>query len=316
MNTKLQCIAAPRCSLGESPLWSPSRSSLFWLDIGEPSNLYEWRQHDSQVRSWKLSQLATALVLSRDDELIIVAQDGIHRFDTGRGELRQLAPIAFAMQRLRFNDGGCDRQGRLWVGTMPNDFAGEAPHAIGDIWRIDPDLSFHLMAEGFGCPNTFAWQVDDSTMYLADSARGDIYAYSFDQGAGTISDRRVFAAPKQLGIPDGSAMDTEGCLWNARWGGGCVARFSPDGQVIQTVSIPASQVTSCAFGGDHLETLYVTTARCGLSEQQLVRQPLAGGIFSIKPGPVGLPPGRFRLNISSSDEKTSARARAGANPRA
>lgn len=296
MSAKLQCIAAPGCNLGESPLWSPSRRSLFWLDIGEPSNLYEWRQHDGQVRSWKLSQLATAQVLSRNDELIVAAQDGIHRFDIERGELRQLAPIPFAMQRLRFNDGGCDRQGRLWAGTMPNDFAGEAPHTIGGIWRIDPDLSFHLMAEGFGCPNTFVWSVDDSTMYLADSARGDISAYRFDPTAGTISDRRVFAAPEQLGIPDGSAMDTEGCLWNARWGGGCVARFSPDGQVIQTVPIPASQVTSCAFGGDHLETLYVTTARCGLSEQQLLQQPLAGGVFALRPGPTGLAPGRFLLN--------------------
>jgi len=296
MTIKLECIASGH-TLAEASLWSAETGSLLWLDIGVPSRLYEWRQHDKRIRTWRLPELATALVQARDGELLVVTQGGVQRFDDRRGELQMLAPAGCPLDLLRFNDAGCDRQGRLWVGTMPNDFAGVPQGPTGGIWRIDPNLSYHLLAEGFGCPNTFAWSADGATFYLADSARGEIGAYEFDGTKGTLGERRTFAAPLELGIPDGSAMDTEGCLWNARWGAGCVARFAPDGSIISTISVPASQVTSCAFGGENLDTLFITTANFGLSSASVTREPLSGGIFSCKPGPRGALPGRFNVAV-------------------
>jgi sugar lactone lactonase YvrE len=180
---------------------------------------------------------------------------------------------------------------------MPNDFAGVPQGPAGGIWRIDPNLSYHRLAEGFGCPNTFAWSADDATLYLADSALGEIGAYEFDAIKGTLGERRTFAAPRELGIPDGSAMDTEGCLWNARWSAGCVARFASDGSLLATISVPASQVTSCAFGGEELNTLFITTANFGLSAASATREPLAGAVFSCEPEARGAPPGRFNVAV-------------------
>lgn len=294
VTTTLECIATGN-TLAEAPLWSADTGSLFWLDIGMPSRLHEWRQHDRRIRSWRLPELATALVQARNGALLVVTQSGIQRFDPRSGELQLLAAVGCPMHGLRFNDAGCDRQGRLWVGTMPNDFAGVPQGPTGGIWRIDPDLSYHRLAEGFGCPNTFVWSADDATLYLADSALGDIGAYEFDAIEGTLGERRTFAAPRQLGIPDGSAMDTEGCLWNARWGAGCVARFAPDGSVRATISVPASQVTSCTFGGENLNILFITTANFGRPSTSAAREPLAGAVFSCEPGVRGLAPSRFNV---------------------
>lgn len=286
-------LSAPPCHLAESPLWFPSTESLYWLDIGVPSTLFRWEIRTAATRSWRLPELATAIVASTNDELMVVAQSGVHRFDPRSGALHLVAPVNFPMQGMRFNDGGCDANGRLWVGTMPNDFAGEASQPIGSIWCLDSDLTFQRILEGFGCPNTFAWSADNTTMYLADSARGSVSAYRYDIAAGTLTDPRLFAAPSQLGVPDGSAMDVEGCLWNARWGAGCVARFAPDGTLLQTVSLPTSNVSSCAFGGPDLQTLFVTTASVGLTEREREQQPLAGRVFSVTPGVTGMPPHRF-----------------------
>jgi sugar lactone lactonase YvrE len=174
----------------------------------------------------------------------------------------------------------------------------------GLLCRFDPDGSYHATGRGFGCPNTFAWSLDERTFYTADSATGVLYAYRFDADAGTISEPRRFAAPADLGVPDGSAVDAEGCLWNARWGAGCVARFAPDGRLLDVFPIPADHVTSCAFGGRNLETLFVTSARVGLSERRLVAQPTAGGVFAFNPDVPGVARAEFADSPDSADAFT------------
>jgi sugar lactone lactonase YvrE len=131
-------------------------------------------------------------------------------------------------------------------------------------------------------------------MYFADTLDG-IYAYDFDAGSGSVSNRRTFARadPKQYGHPDGSTIDTEGCLWNARWDGGSLIRWAPDGTIDQVVKMPCRRVTSCIFGGPDLDILYVTTVRYGLSDAELAEQPLAGGIFMVDADVKGLPDGQF-----------------------
>ena len=296
-----RCIVDSRCALGESPLWCPETRSLWWLDIGIPTRLFEWSLSTRRWRSWLLPELAGGLTLSEQGAVIVVAEKGIHSFDPDTGGLDLIVPMPFDTRDLRFNDCGCDQRGRLWTGTMVNDFSAGASEAgtlanpaAGRLLCVDVDLSCRFTGEGIGCPNTFAWSPDGRTLYTADSADGCLYAYSYDTASGTSAARRVLAKPVGLGIPDGSAIDAEGCLWNARWDVGCVLRFTPEGEVVETVPIPARRVTSCAFVGDSLEMLFVTTARVGLAEHDLELQPHSGGIFAFRPGVRGAAPARFR----------------------
>jgi sugar lactone lactonase YvrE len=295
----VECIANSQCTLGEAPLWLQQSGTLCWLDIAKPTILFQWDLKRRATRSWILTELACGLAQSERGEVLVVGQGGLSVFDFTVGRLAPLVAAPFDMQGVRFNDCGCDPLGRLWTGTMINDFC-PPPHgspvnpAAGRLLRIDPDLSCHITAEGIGCPNTFVWSPDAETLYTADSAAGCLYAYAYNAQAASLADRRVFTNPTGLGIPDGSAIDAEGYIWNARWDAGCVARFAPDGSLASIADIPARRVTSCAFGGPALETLFVTTARVGLSDAELATQPRAGGVFAFKPGVLGRPPSLFR----------------------
>ena len=161
--------------------------------------------------------------------------------------------------------------------------------STGVLYKVEPDLRIVPMEGGVGISNATCWSPDHRTMYFADTLLGAIHAYDFDLELGAISNKRVFAKPDSLGFPDGATVDAEGYVWNARWEGGSLIRFAPDGAVDAVVAIPASRVTCCAFGGDDLDTLYVTTSRLHLTEQELAEQPQAGGIFALKPGVKGLP---------------------------
>ena len=162
--------------------------------------------------------------------------------------------------------------------------------STGNLYRIDADLSVHRMDSGIGIGNTFAWSPDDRVMYFADTLVG-MYAYDFDAETGAIENRRLFAKTddETLGAGDGSTIDEEGFIWNARWGGGCLIRWAPDGSIDRTVKIPSRLVTSATFGGEDLDVLYVTTARYGVSERDLKEQPHSGGIFALEPGVKGIP---------------------------
>jgi L-arabinonolactonase len=293
---RIKCVVDSRCRLGESPLWSPQSRCLHWLDIGLETRIFEWQPETDRLRSWPLGELASGLAHARDGGVVVLSQGGLSRFDFETGTLRRLVGAPFAMDRIRFNDCGCDCEGRLWTGTMWNDLRGEPAASGGPSCRdhagiiccFEADGTSHWIDAACGCPNTFVWSLDNGRLYTADSAAGALYAYRFEAPTGRISAREVFAAPENLGIPDGSALDAQGCLWNARWGAGCVARFAPDGALLEVVRIPAQNVTSCAFGGSELATLYITTARQGLNDAQLADQPHAGGVFAFEPTVPGM----------------------------
>jgi sugar lactone lactonase YvrE len=171
---------------------------------------------------------------------------------------------------------------------------GKDKRRTGGLSRLDPDLSLHAMETGIGTSNSIAWSPDDRTFYYSDTAARVIWAYDFDLDAGTIANRRVLTdMDGQPGGPDGSTVDAEGFLWNAQWGGWRLVRYAPDGRVDRVVPMPVAQPTSCMFGGEDLATLYVTSARTGLSDADLARQPQAGGLFALDVGVRGLPEPRF-----------------------
>ena len=149
-----------------------------------------------------------------------------------------------------------------------------------------------------GCPNGMCWSPDGTTLYVADSCDGGIYAYGFDLATPSLSDRHLLCRLSDLGIPDGAAVDRDGFIWNARWDAGALARISPDGRLDRVVRVPALQPTGCCFGGEDLRTLYVTSARFGLTAEQLAASPSSGGVFSIRVEVAGLEPARFALRES------------------
>jgi sugar lactone lactonase YvrE len=293
---RAECVLEARCSLGEGPCWSAAEGALYWTDV-PAKTIHRWHPATGAHRTWAMPEMVTAIALRKKGGLLIASHTGLDFFDPETGERRRFAAPEAAKPKNRSNDGKCDRQGRFWYGTMQNNFAEDMSElpitgASGALYRIDADCSVREMDGPFTICNTFAWSPDDRTLYFADTPVG-IYAYDFDPLGGTISNRRMFAPTDGNGYPDGSAIDAEGFLWNARWDGGCVIRWAPDGRIERIVRLPCDRVTSCCFGGPSLDVLYVTTVRYGLDAAQLAAQPLAGGIFAIDAGVRGLPDGLF-----------------------
>jgi sugar lactone lactonase YvrE len=278
-----------RNELGEAALWCEQSQTLYWADVVKPGRVFHWNSSTGRLDFWEFPHLVTGLNLIQDGGLLVHAKDRILRFDPATGESRpvfSLPQLPPSHRPMRFNDGHCDRAGRLWVGTMSNNIADDgAPLTIeehnGCIYVIG-GASARAIEARLGCPNAICWSPDEGTFYIADSCDGWLYAYRFDGSAGTISDRRRFCHLDGFGVPDGAAVDRDGYLWNARWGAGAVVRISPDGVLDRVVRLPVSQPTSCCFGGEDRRTLYITSARFALTPEQLSDEPLAGGVFSIQ----------------------------------
>jgi sugar lactone lactonase YvrE len=171
----------------------------------------------------------------------------------------------------------------------------EAEGFTGSLYRVTPDGVVSVIDRGFGITNTLVWSPEQTTFYCGCSIRNVIYAYDYNAENSSVGNRRAFVENVAPGLPDGSAMDEEGCLWNCRFFGGCIVRISATGRVVQTIAMPVSNITNCCFGGSDLKTLFVTTAsmRAGAGEK------LAGGLFAIRSEVRGLKPGRFRLSAST-----------------
>jgi sugar lactone lactonase YvrE len=191
----------------------------------------------------------------------------------------------------RFNDGKCDPAGRFWAGTLSL----EGKRGTCNLWRLDADLSTHKMLEGVSVSNGIVWTADRRTMYYVDTPTRRVDCFDYDHDTGEIDNRRVAVRiPEGMGFPDGMTIDSEGMLWVCLWQGSKVSRWDPKtGELLQTVDLPASNVTSCAFGGGKLNQLYITTARSGLGTKQLESEPLAGGLFRADVGVSGVPAFEF-----------------------
>ena len=294
INTKVECVLDCRDKLGEGVFWCPTERALYWVDVPMPSCLHRWDPKTSKHQTWVMPEMITSLAKRNDGTLLIASHRGLNVFDRRNGTLVRIAAPEANRPENRANDGGSDNKGRFWFGTMLNNVAPDGtyldgPESTGVLYKVEPDLRIVPMEGGVGISNAICWSPDNRRMYFADTLVGAIHIYDFDLELGAISNKRIFAKLDGCGYPDGATVDAEGYVWNARWEGGSVIRFAPDGAVDVVVTIPASRVTCCAFGGDDLDTLYVTTSRLHLTEKELAMQPQAGGVFALKPGVRGLP---------------------------
>lgn len=287
-----------QCTLGEGIFWDARGGQLWWVDVPMPSRLFRYDPASTELTSWDMDEMITSVAARTNaDGLVVASHGGFNYFDPDEPGLHRILDPEPMKPFNRGNDGAADPAGRFWLGTMQNNIApdGSSIDIVGNsgaLFRIDPDLSCHRMISDVTISNTICWSPDAKVMYFTDTVTGTLFAYDFDVATGEISNKRDFARFER-GHPDGSTVDAEGYLWNARWDGSCVVRFAPDGSVDRVIEVPAPLVTNCTFGDSDLSTLYITTARFGLSDSDLERAPEAGNIMAVQTNVRGMADNRF-----------------------
>ncbi len=289
--SEVEVAAGGNAVLGESPVWSPDEAALYWVDINNPT-VHRLDPATGERKRWLIETETGSIGLAGPGRLVAGLRTGLHFLDLETGKIEKICDPEGEgrFNENRMNDGKVDRAGRFWVGTM-NDPGHEAQ---GTLWRIDGEGNAEPMMREIRIPNALCWSPDSSVMYFTDSYSHQIWAFDFDLEEGTFENKRVFAAiPEDRGVPDGATVDAEGFVWCAHMFGGKVSRFAPDGGVERTIELPVPQVTSCAFGGPDLDTLYITTASLRMDRAALAEQPLSGALFAADPGVRGLPEPAF-----------------------
>ena len=291
-----ELILDARNATGESPVWSAREQALYWVDI-PAKRLHRWSLADATSQSWEAPQMLACIARYGDGSWIAGMENGLFRLvatDDGTLSGTPLTSVPHAQPGMRFNDGRCDRQGRFWAGTMLLDMAAGAP--VGAMYRYNAGQTepLHAQLDGFIVPNGLAFSPDGAIMYLSDSHPGvqKIWAFDYDTDSGTPHNRRLFVDMNNyMGRPDGAAVDADGCYWICGNDAGLIHRFTPAGKLDQSLVVPVKKPTMCAFGGPNLDTLFVTSIRPG---GDISDQPLAGGVFALRPGVKGLQEPEFR----------------------
>jgi sugar lactone lactonase YvrE len=277
-------VGRARDRLGEVPVWSVRDRCLWWVDVLSPT-LRRYAPAAGEHASWPIPVRSLGCVALRAGGGLILGTDmGVLAFDPRSAASSLLVQPEPDKPTHRLNDGRCDRRGRLWVGSMNE----RAFVPEGTLFRVDADLSVHPMLDQIKVPNSIAFSPDDRTLYFADTRACTIWRFDFDVAEGRISNRRVFAESGAPARPDGACVDADGFLWSAHFAGACLVRYAPDGRVDRVVDLPVRNPTSCCFGGENLDILFVTSASdailTGTSPSDV-----CGRLISLQVGSRGLP---------------------------
>ena len=273
-----------QAELGEAPLWDPVSGTFWCVDIIRCRLIaYDW--DPGTTTEWPLPSLGGGLALAAGGRLLVATQTGLFLFDRTTGDYAFVVHPEPGVPINRLNEGKVDPQGRFWIGSICT--LGRRP--TGSLYRVDPDGRTDRVLPDITVPNCLVWTADRTRVLFTDSAKKVIWSFAYDAAAGTLSDRQVFAdCSSYAGIPDGGALDQEGFLWNAEFGGGRIVRYDPQGRIEREIALPVTQVTSMAFAGPALDQLVITTSKRLLSPADRAAQPLAGDLFVTRPGVRGL----------------------------
>ena len=276
--------------LGEGPLWHTARQSFFWVDI-DGKSFHEYKWPEGNVRSWQLDNRVSLIIEHADGNIILGIQGGLAYYNLRNSTLTVLLEIEKEITNNRTNDGACDAQGRIWIGTMDR----QCSTGKGSLYCIDASLNIEKKLNGISVSNGIVWPADGSRMYYTDSPTQQVQSFLFDGETGSIDFEKIaIKVDKKYGSPDGMCMDEEGMLWIAQWGGFGVYRWDPiKGQMLDRIDVPVPQVSSCAFGGHNRKQLFITTARENMSADDVAKFPLSGNVFIAEPGVKGIPVHKF-----------------------
>jgi sugar lactone lactonase YvrE len=279
MPEPVEILLDAKCKLGEGAIWDAKSQVLYWVEI-EGGTVHRYDPAGGKDQSYALGQKVGTVVRRKSGGLAVALAKGFATFEPETGKLDILADPESKTTGNRFNDGKCDPSGRFWAGTLGKE-------GSGSLYCLHPDGQCRKIFGGVTTSNGIVWSQDKKTMYYIDTHASNVVAFDYDDASGSISNKRevIRVDSEKLGWPDGMTMDSEGKLWVAHWQGAAVRRWDPEnGKLMQSIAIPAWQVTSCAFGGKNLDELYVTSANF----EPKPEFPHAGGLFRVKPGVKGL----------------------------
>lgn len=275
MKTIAQPLFKLQNELGEGPLWHPIEKCLYWVDIAT-GDLFKSNPTLTSFDTFHFDTMIGAYGFRSDTGLILATKEGFSLWKEGQTAPQILWNPLPPREDVRMNDGKVDPGGRFWAGSMDQD------RREGALYRLDPDGSQHSILGNIGISNGIGWSPDRKTMYYTDSIQSTIFAFDYEVETGNIANQRPFIQlpEDERGIvPDGLCVDKEGCIWSAHWNGWEVIRYDPQGKPMLKIEVPSQQVTSCCFGGENLNLLFITSARIDLPVETLANQPLAGDVF-------------------------------------
>ncbi len=281
----------PACTLGEGPLWHPERQRLFWFDIPK-GEMYSSNAQGGQLRSWNFGEPASAAGWVDNDTLLVATASGLQNFNLLKGSWETVCELEANNALTRSNDGRIGPDGSFWIGTMARD---GSPH-LGGYYRYAKGKMQQLQ-DRISIPNATCFSPDGTTAYYADTRKQVIWRWPLDENGTPIGDKEVHINFRDQNInPDGAVCDAEGYLWNVQWGASRIARYAPDGTFDKAIDLPVSQPTCPAFGGDDLKTLFITSAREGLTDSQIESEPEAGKVLALSVETGGIRENRSKLS--------------------
>ena len=286
---EVKLVIDAKASLGEGPMWDYEKKLLYWVDIiNKEIRILDPKTHSERII--KTAHSPGSVVVGTNQRILAAFENGFSFLDLLTEKTTFIADPESDMPGNRFNDGKCDPAGRFFAGTLSNE-TGKA-----SLYCLDTDLSVTKKIDGVTTSNGIVWNMKTEKMYYIDTPTKEIWGYDYAIKTGEILNKEVVVhIPDGEGVPDGMTIDSEGMLWVAHWGGWKVSKWDPmTGEKLHEVKVPAEKVTACAFGGDNLNELYITTARVGLSEEDLKEQPNAGGLFCVKTEEKGVPAYTFK----------------------
>jgi len=282
-----ELIADYECVTGEGPLWHPGEQRLYWCDIPQ-GRLFRYDPATSAHEMCYEGEVVGGFTVQADGALLFFMARGAVKI-WREGELTTVIEEIPGERETRFNDVIADLAGRVFCGTM------STPQRSGRLYRLDTDGALTCLLEGIGCSNGMGFTPDRRQMYHTDSRKREIYLYDYDQETGDIANQRLFVrTPEDEGVPDGMTVDAEGYVWSARWDGGCLVRYAPNGREERRIAFPARKVSSVTFGGADYTDIYVTTAG---GNRKAEEGPGAGALFCLRLGVRGVPEFYSRVGL-------------------
>ena len=286
---EVEVVVAARASVGEGPVWDEREQALTWIDIpGQRLHRYSPLAGASEIASFG-GPVGFAIPREAGGFVIGLGRDVV-TFDPTNGDTRTIVHLESDGPHVRLNDGKCDERGRLWTGTTDD----SGRESAGALYCIETSGSARQVLGGLTESNGLDWDPAGTLLYHVDTPTGRVDVLDYDGVTGGVGNRRkLMQIDEEQGYPDGLTVDAEGFIWVALWGGSAVRRYTPDGRLERCVQVPATNVTSCVFGGRNLDELYITSATFGMTPAQLDAEPAAGSLFRYRPNVTGRPARRY-----------------------